>query len=84
MDIKLALEKLCGLFKIKKLVLTGGAIINGVFLEADCIDEISLVVAPYIDGEKELRNFVESPSFIDKKFSFHEAKPLVDGGVASL
>lgn len=81
MDIFVSLKKLYDLFHIEKLVLTGGAIINGVFLEADCLDEVSLVVAPYIDGEKNMRNFVETPKFINTKFVFKEAKPLDDGGV---
>lgn len=42
-DINLALVKLKKLFKIDKLLLEGGSIINGAFRRASCIDELSLV-----------------------------------------
>ncbi len=45
-DISTALQKLYSSFGIKKLLLEGGSIINGAFLRADMIDELSLVVAP--------------------------------------
>jgi len=51
MDIKLAMEKLCKLFKIKKLLLEGGSIINGAFQRAGLVDEISLVQAPIVATE---------------------------------
>ena len=34
------------------MLLEGGSIINGAFLKSNCIDELSLVIAP-INGEKE-------------------------------
>ena len=45
-DIYTALCKLYSLFGIKRLMLEGGSIINGAFLKADTVDELSLVVAP--------------------------------------
>ena len=51
MDLPLALGKLVKLFRIKKLLLEGGSIINGAFLKADVIDELSLVIAPVIGSE---------------------------------
>ena len=39
-----ALEKLKKYFNINKLLLEGGSIINGAFMEEDLIDEISLVI----------------------------------------
>ncbi len=45
-DIHAALCKLYSLFGIKRLMLEGGSIINGAFLKADAVDELSLVVAP--------------------------------------
>lgn len=44
-DIHNALCKLYRLFGIKRLMLEGGSIINGAFLKADAVDELSLVVA---------------------------------------
>ena len=46
MDILLALEKLRSLFGIETLLLEGGSIINGAFVRAGVIDELSLVIAP--------------------------------------
>ena len=52
MDLPLALEKLYSLFGIQKMLLEGGSILNGAFLEADVIDELSLVYVPLIAGEE--------------------------------
>ena len=37
-------------FGIRRLLLEGGGHINGAFLEADLVDEVSLLIAPGIDG----------------------------------
>ncbi len=41
-------------FGIRRLLLEGGGHINGAFLEADLIDEVSLLVAPGIDGRHDI------------------------------
>jgi 2,5-diamino-6-(ribosylamino)-4(3H)-pyrimidinone 5'-phosphate reductase len=41
-------------FGIKRLLLEGGGNINGGFLQAGLIDEISLLLAPGIDGRREI------------------------------
>lgn len=84
MDISLALEKLKNLFGLDTISLCGGAVINGAFLEGNCVDEISLVVAPYVDGEKEYKQFMETSKFVNTKFHFKKANPLNDGGVQLL
>lgn len=43
-------EKLYSLFGIKKLMLEGGGKTDSLFLQSSLIDEISLVVAPVVDG----------------------------------
>lgn len=45
------LEKLRGAFGIERLLLEGGGRINGSFLAANLIDELSVLVAPIADGE---------------------------------
>ena len=40
-------------FGIKKLMLEGGGLTDSLFLDADCIDEMSLVVVPLVDSSKE-------------------------------
>jgi len=49
-DLETALTTLAQDFQAKTLVLQGGAIINGAFLKAGLIDEISLLIYPAIDG----------------------------------
>ena len=50
LDLALALQKLRDLFSIKTLLLEGGSEINGAFLRAGAVDELSLVQAPLIAG----------------------------------
>ena len=49
-DVERVLEKLHALFGIERLLLEGGGTINGSFHAADVIDEISVLVAPVVDG----------------------------------
>lgn len=81
MDILVALEKLKTLFGIEYVSLCGGAIINGAFLKQGCVDKISLVVAPYVDGESQYQQSFTLDTFVPQKFIFSKANPLEDGGV---
>jgi 2,5-diamino-6-(ribosylamino)-4(3H)-pyrimidinone 5'-phosphate reductase len=49
-DLPTVLRKLRARFGIRRLLLEGGGKINGSFLAAECIDELSLLVAPVADG----------------------------------
>jgi len=49
-DLTLALEKIGARFGVRTLMLEGGGKINGGFLRAGLIDELSLLVAPVADG----------------------------------
>lgn len=51
-DLNAAMNILYEQFHVKRLVLLGGGHINGGFLQAGLIDEVSLLVAPGIDGRK--------------------------------
>lgn len=51
-DLEKAMEILYGRFGVKRLGLLGGGHINGGFLEAGLIDEVSLLLAPGIDGRQ--------------------------------
>lgn len=51
-DLEKAMEILYTQFGIKRLGLLGGGHINGGFLEAGLVDEVSLLLAPGIDGRK--------------------------------
>jgi riboflavin biosynthesis pyrimidine reductase len=49
-DLRTVLEKLRARFGIRRLLLEGGGKINGSFLAAGVIDELSLLIAPVADG----------------------------------
>ena len=49
-DFKLALRRLNELFGVERIMLAGGGLINGALLDAGVIDELSVVVAPIVDG----------------------------------
>jgi len=49
-DLALALEKVRTLFGVRTLMLEGGGRINGSFLRAGLVDEVSLLLAPVVDG----------------------------------
>jgi len=49
-DLPLALERLGQYFGLQTLILQGGGVVNGAFLQAGLIDEISVLVYPGIDG----------------------------------
>ena len=51
-DLGRALEQLGEKFGIRTLLLEGGGHINGAFLEAGLVDEVSLLLVPGIDGRR--------------------------------
>lgn len=59
-DVALALSKLKDIVGCKTLLLEGGSIINGAFQRADCIDELSLVVAPVVADKDDKPLFMNS------------------------
>lgn len=76
-----ALEKIKSCFDVNTLVLTGGAIINGAFHKEGLIDELSLVMAPYVEGNHEEKGYAELSSFVNHKYRYHSILPLRDGGI---
>lgn len=51
-NLSRAMEMLQQHFRVKKVAVVGGGIICGGFLESGVVDEISIMVAPGIDGRK--------------------------------
>ena len=51
-DLKQAMDMLRGEFGVGRIAITGGGHINGAFLEAGLIDEVSVMIGPGIDGRK--------------------------------
>ncbi len=83
LDLPLLLEKLERL-GIRRLMLTGGGAMNWSFLQAGCIDELSIVLAPAVSAEPEAALFDRSrflPGGEAKGFQLIEAKVLEDGAV---
>ena len=77
-DIKTALNKLYSIFGIKKLLLEGGSIINGAFLCANAVDELSLVTAPIVADKNDKPLFMQSDMC---EFSLKSVKPMRDNSV---
>ena len=80
-DLEIALDKLYCLFDIKKFALTGGAKINGAFFKEDLIDEITLVVAPFVESDNTAKNISDTDITITKHFYLKKVKTLVDNGL---
>ncbi len=78
-DLNIAMEKLYELFNIKTFAITGGSIINGAFLNAGLIDEISLVIAPVVSGNINEKTIIDGDS--DNDFKLKETKILPDNGL---
>ena len=81
-DFASALVKLRQYFGIKKVALGGGALINGAFLKAGLVDEISLVMAPYISGDTSKKGTFDTRQvFVNQRFKVVQTKLLGDGGI---
>ena len=50
LDLGLVLDKLAQHFAIQRLLVEGGGGVNGAFLEAGRVDEVSLLLTPTVDG----------------------------------
>lgn len=58
-DLAKAVETLHTEFGFTQLMLEGGGVINGMFLKAGLIDELSLLIYPGIDGLSGVSSFIE-------------------------
>ena len=63
-DLRLALEKIGQRFGVRTLMLEGGGRINGGMLRDGLIDEVSLLVAPVVDGR------IGTPALFDAEGDF--------------
>jgi len=70
LDLGKVLVKLRKKFGIRKLLLEGGGKINGSFLAADLIDELSVLIAPVADGS------VGTPTLFDVEAGAGPARKL--------
>ncbi len=84
-NLYFAMESLSRDFGIKRLALLGGGRINGAFLKEELVDELSLIIAPGIDGRTGQTSLFEgmtdSPRFYPTKLELISAEPLENGVV---
>lgn len=82
LDMALTLEKLNSVFGMQRVMIGGGGVLNWSFLQAGLVDELSLVVAPFADGDTTnpgLFSAVEGLSTPQpQSFSLIEARELRD------
>jgi riboflavin biosynthesis pyrimidine reductase len=78
-------EKLKNLFLIDQLILEGGGVLNGSFLNEGLIDELSLVLVPIADGASSSLTLFETISLLKKpepvNFFLKSIEKLDDGGL---
>ncbi|HGM6414273.1 TPA: dihydrofolate reductase family protein [Stenotrophomonas maltophilia] len=67
LDLALAVQKLKVLFGIQTLVVSGGPIVNGSFLHAGLIDEISLVTVPALDDANDTPTSFQRPASLSSQ-----------------
>ncbi|MBZ9906067.1 RibD family protein [Mesorhizobium sp. BR115XR7A] len=81
-DLAAMLDVLGREFGIRRLLLEGGAGINGSFLAAGLVDELSLLIAPALDARAANQGFVEfgESGLADKvRLSLKDCKALAHG-----
>ncbi len=80
-----AMEILHRDFGVQRLAVLGGGLMNGAFLKAELIDELSLLLAPGIDGRTGQPTLVEgmtdSPRFLPTQLELLSAEPQPNGVV---
>lgn len=77
-----SLKKIKKYFGIENMILGGGALINGAFLKAGLVDEISIVIGPYVCGNSDIKGtFDTNHEFINQQFKIDQFKKLDDGGI---
>jgi 2,5-diamino-6-(ribosylamino)-4(3H)-pyrimidinone 5'-phosphate reductase len=67
-DLEVALRKLKKMFGIKRLLLEGGGHINGTFVKAGVIDELSQLLMPLVDGS------MDTPTLFDVEEGYTKRK----------
>ncbi len=85
LDCRIAAEKLKKLFGIKTVLICGGGLINGTFLQQGMIDELSLLLSPAADGEPGTPSVFEHSSGLSTsapaEFRLEEVQRLGKNGI---
>ncbi len=81
-DISEALDIIKKEYHIDDMLLISGPTTNGAFLNIDAIDSLSLIIAPYIEGNSNSKcMFDTNRIFNNSKFVLKESHNLSDGGI---
>lgn len=85
LNFTVVVEKLKNLLSIDELMLEGGGVLNGSFLNEGLIDELSLILVPIADGASNSVTLFETSSYLNKpkpvNFFLKEVEKLDDGGL---
>lgn len=85
LDNVLILNKLQSLFGMNRIMIGGGGVLNWSFLQAGLVDEVSIVMGPFADGDPENPSlFSASEPFSTPEaitFDLIDAKPIEDSAV---
>ncbi|VBB08630.1 Hypothetical protein LUCI_3908 [Lucifera butyrica] len=86
LDLALVAQKLKRLFGIERLLLEGGGIVNGSFLQEELVDEISLVVVPEAECSENAVSLFKTGKYQTSNmhvasFRLKEARRLNDDGL---
>lgn len=81
-DLALAMETLREVFKVRRLSLQGGGIINSAMLACGVIDELSLVIYPGIDGRTGIPSIFEYIGDATDAPAEGQSLELLDAGTA--
>ena len=82
-DLTKAMDILYNEFGVKRLAIVGGGTINGAFLAAGLLDEVSLLVGPAIDGRAGMTAVFDGISADHEPFDlrFKSVKSYADGAL---
>ena len=75
-DLALALQKIAARFDVTTLMLEGGGHINGSMLRARLIDEVSVLLAPVVDGRTGTPALFDEHEGLPRGLTLAEATPL--------
>lgn len=82
-DLNRAMEILGDEFGVERLAVVGGGKINGGFLSAGLIDELSLLLAPGIDGRTSqpalFDGIADRPGFLPARLALKSVETIADG-----
>ncbi|HEY9194954.1 MAG TPA: dihydrofolate reductase family protein [Mucilaginibacter sp.] len=67
LDFALALQQLATLFPIKTIMLEGGGYLNGSMLNAELIDELSILLLPIADGAEKTQTTFEVSDYLPER-----------------